>query len=187
MRKIFLAAFLSTGFLLLRGQDKVAVPVPEFINHVYVLDKEHKLQNLEKKDAEVKTRSKMVGGGKQLYVIDGSKSNVILTPDNIMFVVGTGGGGSFAMDPSSQFGLYKFESKKNGREATMASYGGMMNKGKSGDNNEISLNFKKLSEGVFGIVPEKTLEKGEYAFINKMSMQRGGMSMKMDAFAFSIE
>jgi hypothetical protein len=31
------------------------------------------------------------------------------------------------------------------------------------------------------------LEKGEYAFINKMSMQGGGTSMKMDAYAFSIQ
>jgi hypothetical protein len=191
MRKIILSLILSTGCLLLKAQVAAdSIPEPEFINQVFVLGKDYKLRDLEKKDAEVVNKSKVagMGGGKQVYQLEGGKSAVILPADNKMFVIGTSGGGGFGMDPSSQFSLYKFESKKNKRESTVMEYGGMMNKGKTKDNpNEIRLNFKKLKEGVFGMIPEKPLEKGEYAFINKMSMQGGGISMKMDAFAFSIE
>jgi hypothetical protein len=63
-----------------------------------------------------------------------------------------------------------------------------MNSGKSRENeNGIVFNLKKIRDGVIGLVPDKALDKGEYAIINKMSMQSSGRSMKMDAFAFSIE
>ena len=190
MRNIILTFFLAAGTLLLNAQNATdSIPEPEYMNQVFAWGKEHKLMNLEKKDAEIVTKSKVggIGGAKQLYEMDGAKSPVMLTADNLMFVVSTAGGG-FGMDPSSQYSLLKFETKKGKRQALSANYGGMMKKNKSQENeNEIGLNFKKIREGVIGIVPEKPLEKGEYAFINKMSMQGGGMSMKMEAFAFSIE
>jgi hypothetical protein len=189
MNRIFFTVILSSFFLMVKAQESSDIPDPEFINQVYLLDKDKKLQKLEKKDAEITNKSKAIGmgGARQVYIMEGAKSEVVVPAGDMTFVISTGGSG-FASDPSSMLTLYKFEGKKNKRETTAASYGGIGNKGKSkGGENEIPLNYKKMKEGVFGIVPEKALEKGEYAFINKMSMQGGGMSMKMEAFAFSVE
>ena len=190
MRNIILTVFLSTGTLLLNAQStNDSIPEPEYMNQVFAVGKDHKLINLEKKDAEIVTKTKAggIGGSKQFYEMDGVKSTVALTPDNLLFVVSTSGS-IMGMDPSSQFSLLKFEGKKNKRQSLSADYGGMMKKGKTHEGeNEISLNLKKIREGIVGLVPEKPLDKGEYAFINKMSVQGGGMSMKMEAFAFSIE
>ena len=188
MRNIILTVFLAAGTLLLKAQNAAdSIPEPEFMNQVFALGKEHKLISLEKTDAEYVSKTKVAGfgGSKQMYQVDGGKSTVSLAPDNLMFVVGTAGGG-MGMDPSSQFALVKFETKKDKRQAVASEYGGMMKKPKMNEN-ELELNFKKIREGVIGIVPAKPLEKGEYAFLNKMSVQGGGMSMKMEAFAFNIE
>src|SRR5687768_15511065 len=190
MNKIILTVFLAAGNLVLNAQKAAdSIPEPEFMNQVFAWGKEHKLISLEKKDAEIVTKNKTgIGGMKQMYEMDGAKSSVVLEADNLLFVVSTSGGG-LGMDPSSQFSLMKFEPKKDKRQALSADYGGGImkkNKPREGDN-EIGLNLKKIREGVIGLVPEKPLEKGEYAFINKMSMQGGGMSMKMEAFAFSIQ
>ena len=192
MKNIILTVFLSAGTFLLNAQIATdSIPDPEFMNQVFAVGKDHKLINLEKKEAEIVTKTKVggIGGSKQFYEIDGEKSTVVLAPDNILFVVSiTAGANSMGMDPSSQYSLLKFENKKNTRQAVSADYGGMMNKGKTHEGeNVIGLNLKKIREGVIGLVPEKPLEKGEYAFINKLSMQGSGRSMKMDAFAFSIE
>lgn len=191
MIKITLAVFLTAGTLLLNAQKATdSIPEPEFMNQVFAWGREHKLISLEKKDAEIVTKNKTgIGGMKQMYEMDGAKSSVVLVPDNLIFVVSTAGSGGLGMDPSSQFTLLKFEAKKDKRQALSADYGGGMmkkNKPRDGDN-EIGLNLKRIREDVVGLVPEKPLEKGEYAFINKMSIQGGGISMKMEAFAFSIE
>jgi hypothetical protein len=189
MRNIILTVFLAAGTLLLNAQNAVdSIPDPEFMNQVFAWGKDHKLTSLEKKDAEYvsKTKAAGFGGSKQMYQMDGGKSTVTVSPDNLMFVVSTSGGGGMGMDPSSQFALLKFETKKDKRQAVAAEYGGMMKKPKSGDN-ELEVNFKRIREGVIRIVPAKPLDKGEYAFLNKLSVKGGGMSMKMEAFAFSIE
>jgi len=188
MRSIFMTIVLITGALFLNAQNGTdSIPDPEFMNQVFALGKDHKLINLEKKDAEYVSKMKAAGfgGSKQMYQMNGGSSTVSLPADNLVFVVSTGNSG-FSMDPSSQFALMKFESKKDKRQALVAEYGGMK-KSKSPGDNEIDLNFKKIREGVVGIVTSKPLEKGEYAFLNKMSVQGGGMSMKMEAFAFSIQ
>lgn len=188
MRNILLTVFLAAGTLLLNAQNATdSIPEPEFMNQVFAWGNDHKLTSLEKKDAEYvsKTKAAGFGGSKQMYQMDGGKSTVTLSPDNLMFVVSTSGAG-MGMDPSSQFALMKFESKKDKRQAVAAEYGGMMKKAKSGDN-ELEVNFKKIREGIIGIVPAKPLDKGEYAFLNKLSVKSGGMSMKLEAFAFSVE
>jgi hypothetical protein len=188
MKYIILTVAFATGMLLLNAQQSDSIPDPEFINHVFAWGKDHKMLSLEKKDAELVTKNKMgIGGAKQLYQIDGDKSPVTV-PADVLFVVGNGSTGGFGTDPSQQFILMKFETKKDKREAISAEYGGIAKKGKTNSGeNEIGLNFKKIREGVYGIVPEKALEKGQYAFINRMSMQPKGMTMKMEVFAFGIE
>jgi hypothetical protein len=180
-RIVFLAMSTMAGSLLM-AQD-AAVPEPEFINQVYFLNKDHKLQDLEKTQAELKTKSG-IAGGKQVYVINGAKSSVTLSATDAMFVVSNGASG-FATDPSQQFELLKFDVKKNNREGLSVKYGGIGKAKMDEGSNHVKINYKKLKEGVFGIVPEQPLAAGEYAFINKLSMQ--GTSMKMDAYAFSVE
>src|SRR5688572_18897132 len=189
MRNILLAVFLVVGTLVLNAQNTSdSIPEPEFMNQVFAWGKDKKLISLEKKDAEYvsKTKAAGFGGSKQMYQMVGDRSAVILSPDDLMFVVSTAGGGAMGMDPSSQFSLVKFETKKDKRQAVAAEYGGMMKKPKTVDS-ELELSFKKIREGVIGIVPAKPLEKGEYAFLNKLSIQGGGMSMKLEAFAFSVQ
>jgi hypothetical protein len=179
---------MITGALLLHAQNSAdSIPEPEFMNQIFAVGKDHKLINLEKKDAEYVSKMKAAGfgGSKQIYQIEGGQSTVSLAPDYLMFVVSTGGG--FGMDPTAQFALMKFNSNKDKRQALVAESGRMTKKGTSPGDNEIPLNFKKLREGVTGIVAAKPLEKGEYAFLNKMSIQGGGMSMKMEAYAFNIQ
>lgn len=188
MRTILLAGVFATRTLLVNAQNTAdSIPEPEFVNQVYALGKDHKLISLEKQDAEYVSKMKVAGfgGSKQMYQMDGARSNVSISPDNVMFVLGTTGGG-MGMDPSSQFSLMKFETKKDKRQAVAAETGGMIKKPKSGDN-ELEINFKRIRENIVGIVPAKPLEKGQYAFLNKLSVKGGGMSMKMEAFAFSIE
>jgi hypothetical protein len=187
MKKLFLCAITLAFLLVSRAQDAAPVPEPEFINQVFLL-KDQKLMSLEKADAQLKSKSKFggMGGVKQMYVIDGVKSSVSIPESEMMFVVSTGGSG-FSSDPSSQFQLLRFEGKKNKREALSGEYGGGITKKSNEETSEVEMNFKKLKEGVFGMVPSKALEKGEYAFINRISAKQSGMTMKMEAFAFSVD
>ena len=189
MRIIFLTTVLTTGVLWLNAQNTTdSIPDPEFMNQVFAVGKDHKLIALEKRDAAYVSKMKAAGfaGSKQMYEMDASNSTIVLSPDNLMFVVSTGNSG-FSMDPSQQFALMRFESKKDKRQALVADNGGMMKKAKGPGDHEISLNFKKIREGVIGIVTPTPLDKGEYAFLNKLSIKGGGMSMKLEAFAFSIQ
>lgn len=189
MKQFILTVAMATATLLLAAQSADSIPDPEFINQVFAWGKDHKLMPLEKKRAEIVTKNKMgIGGAKQMYQLDGANSSVSVSTDNTMFVVSTANSGGFGMDPSQQFMLMKFESRKDKREAVSAQYGGMMKKQNTNQaGNEIGLNYKQIREGVYGIMPEKPLEKGQYAFINKMSAQTAGMSMRMEAYAFSVQ
>jgi hypothetical protein len=182
MKRIFLLGVLTMAGAVLVAQD-ASVPDPEFINQVYFLDKDHKLQDLEKTQAELKTKSG-IAGGKQLYIINGAKSSVTVPAADATFVVSNGASG-FSADPSQQFELLRFDVKKNNREGLSVKYGGIGKPKMDEGQNHVKINYKKLKEGVFGIVPEQPLAAGEYAFINKLSMQ--GTSMKMDAYAFSVQ
>ena len=64
MRNIILTVFLSTGTLLLNAQStNDSIPEPEYMNQVFAVGKDHKLINLEKKDAEIVTKTKVEGSG----------------------------------------------------------------------------------------------------------------------------
>jgi hypothetical protein len=185
MKHILLALVVNTVAIHLCAQEDNAIPSPEFMNQVYALSKDKQLQPLEKVVVQLKTKNKVVSA-KQMYVIDGGGSPIKLSGQQTEFVVSSEGG--FGMDPSSQFELQRFDSKKGSRECVTGNYGGMMNKSKDKENEtQVSLSFKKVRDGVYAIVPDKPLEKGEYAFLNKTSMQASGMTMKMDAYAFSVD
>lgn len=161
---------------------KDSIPNPEYMNQVYHFDKvNQKLVDLEKVNSELKMKMKMLGmgGGSQAYEVDGNRSSLRLGPDENSFVISVGN--SMMADPSNTMSLYKFEVKRNKREATMMHYG---IKGQSNDKNNLELKFKKIKEGVFEIVVPKTLEKGEYGFVNMSAMNPNG---KVVVYTFGVD
>jgi len=181
--------FLIIIFLVSNRQSfafgqKDSIPEPEFMNQVYQYDKiNKKLVNLEKVNAEMKSKIKLMGGGTVVYSIDGSRSEARINSEKInsensSFMI-TIAGGTMMSDPSMTLKLYKLESKKSKREVPMGQYGAQ---GKG--NSQVDLNFKKLKEGVYEIVVSGRLEKGEYGFINMNTM---GQTGKIPMFTFGID
>lgn len=182
-RYVLLIVF-AVSLLRVFGNSKIdSIPDPEFINQVYHIDKiNQKLIDLEKANSEMKMKMKMLGmgGGSQAYEMDGNHSPVRFGADENSFVLSVGST-SMMSDPSMTLSLYKFEVKKNKREATMMQYSG---RGQSNNNNTLELKFKKLKEGVFEVVVPKKLEKGEYGFVNMSMMNAGG---KVVVYAFGVD
>jgi hypothetical protein len=156
-----------------QGQ-KDSIPEPEFMNQVYQYDKINKrLIELEKVNAEMKSKIKVMGGGTVVYQIEGGRSSVRINSEKInselsSFVI-TITSGTMMSDPSMTLKLYKLESKKSKREAPIGQYGGS-----SKSNSQVDLKFKKLKDGVFEIVVSGKLEKGEYGFMNMNAMGQTG-------------
>lgn len=86
--------------------------------------------------------------------------------------------------PEVTFGLYRFSIIKNNRRETVWQKvsGVPLNQ----DKDMVSFNYKKIKEGVYEIIPNAPLEKGEYCFVNRISFANY-KEMKADVFAFGIE
>lgn len=183
MKKIVLLIFGCLIATLGFTQTVNSIPEPEFVNEVYYYDKVNtKLLPLEKAKAEMKTKMKLTGGGSAAYAIDGEKSFIRLGHEGSSFMITVTSGG--AMDPSMTINLYRFESKKGRREATMSQYGGMGSGGQRSGGNTVEIKFKKVKEGTYEIVLTGNLEKGEYGFINMYSMNpTGGVT----TYAFGVD
>ena len=181
-KTILLSGCLILAKIIFASAPPDSIPVPEFINLVYHYDKaNNKLADLEKANAEMIIKKKIVGGGSQAYSIEGNKSPVRLNETAQSFMI-TVTGGVMSADPTSTLTLYKLESNKKNREAAMTAYGGMSN-GK-GANKTVELKFKKIREGTYEMVVAGKLEKGEYGFVNMNAMSPGG---KVTLFAFGID
>lgn len=91
-------------------------------------------------------------------------------------------------DPSSTITLYKTESEKGKRKILMQKNAGAMpfasKKTKSSD--KYTFSVKKIREGYWELVIDKTLPKGEYAF-SKMDMMGMSSGMSFLLFAFGID
>jgi hypothetical protein len=91
-------------------------------------------------------------------------------------------------DPSSTITLYKAESEKGKRKVIMQKSAGAMpfasKKSKSSDKNTFSV--KKIREGYWELVIDKSLPKGEYAF-SMIGMGMGNMDGSTTLFAFGID
>ena len=164
---------------------------------------------------ESKTKMGGMGGSESGYVLDGEKSTVRLqrTGSNLSFIISKGGGGSSSSsqtdsmmkangmdpsmmsgmmgsmnDPSSTITLYKAESEKGKRKILMQKSGGAMpfasKKSKSSD--KYTFSVKKIREGYWELVIDKTLPKGEYAF-SMMGMGMGNMDGSTLLFAFGVD
>jgi hypothetical protein len=92
-------------------------------------------------------------------------------------------------DPSNLISLYKLESQKDMRKLLLMKTGGVMpfssKKMKSSD--KFTFSVKKIKDGYWELVVDKTLPKGEYAFTMTGQPGMGGMDMALTIFAFGID
>jgi hypothetical protein len=159
--------------------------VPEFLNEItYLQPSDSTLKSLEKAKAKYVTKMKALGYGgfATNCIMDGEQSKAYFaSADRMTFLVLMDDGKG---DPSSWFNLYKTTVKNGKRTATYSdvkAYGG------AGDNKDLlSYRVKKRADQVYEIIPDGKLEKGEYIFVNKLSL--GNYSgTAVDVFAFGVD
>lgn len=171
---------------------------------------------LEKGSSKMESKTKMggMGGYESGYILEGEKSTVRLrTGNNLSFILSKGSNGANSSslsdsimkangmdpsamsvitgsmnDPSGTITLYKAESGKGKRKILMQKSGGAMpfasKKSKSSD--KYTFSVRKIREGYWEPVIDKSLPKGEYAF-SMMGMGAGNTDGSTTLFAFAIE
>ncbi|MFM9910743.1 MAG: hypothetical protein ACKVOW_15440 [Chitinophagaceae bacterium] len=128
------------------------------------------------------------GGVSFTYEMNGEKSFIRMNADSAIFVIQQGTG-MLAMDMSMTILLYKLEIKDGKRVAVQGDYKpSVLGTGKTTDT-KISTASKQLKDGITQIVPEKKLEKGEYAFVSSIMEGNNydGKNTKYIVYAFAID
>jgi hypothetical protein len=143
--------------------------------------------DLEKTGAVKKQKKKLGGfaGMSFTYEMEGEKSPMRINADSAIFVIEQGTG-MFSMDISMAILLYKLEIKDGKRVAVQGNYKpSLFGVGKTTDT-KITTSSKQLKEGLKQIIPEKKLQKGEYAFLGGM-VGADGDATKCTVYAFGID
>lgn len=171
------------------------------------------LMQLEKGSSRQEMKVKMMGMGgmDQGYGLDGEKSTVRLpSGSNLVFIFYTGAGTdsrtpeadsamrangmdpsmmsgamsamSAMMDPTQNVSLYDMKVEKGKRKALLQSMG-LMGKSKK-TSTKYTLSIKKVKEGFYEMTVDKSLPKGEYAFV---MMNMGATDQSYSLFAFGID
>ncbi|OKS88199.1 hypothetical protein [Mucilaginibacter polytrichastri] len=163
-----------------------AAPDVDMINNPYYLDKAAgKATGLESTTAKAKIKINPLkafiptSSFPVMLRVDGEKSPVQLQA-NSTFIVNCGN----TMTPEVVFGLYRYSTIKKGYRETIWQKVSGINTGQ--DKDMVSFNYKKLKDGVYEIIPNAPLDKGEYCFVNRMSYTNY-KEMKADVFAFGVE
>jgi len=173
-----------------------------------------KLCRLEKGSSKMKTKTKMggMGGSESSYSIEGESSPIRFTNgSDLCFILYTGKQPGFSstpqMDsamkangtnaqqmneamemfnnPEKNTSLYDMDPEKDQRKIIAMSNQGMKILGKAKkESKKYTLSIKKVKEGYYEILVDKTLPKGEYSFL-VMDMMSRDMSYKL--FAFGID
>jgi hypothetical protein len=187
-------------------------PEPEFSNEIYYFDRDSStLARLEKGNSKLDTKIKMAGfgGAESGYEIEGDKSTVRLNKGkglSFVFFNGSSQTSNAAKDsmmkangidpamlremtePSSMITLYLAKSEKDKRKVFLQKSGGAnpfaSHKNQSSD--KYTFSIKKIREGYWELVIDKTLPKGEYIF-TMMNMGFGNMDGSTLLFAFAID
>jgi hypothetical protein len=171
---------------------------------------------LEKGSSKMENKTKMggMGGSESGYILDGEKSTVRLkTGSSLSFIISKGGGKAAASpqtdsmmkangmdpasagdmtggmnDPANTITLYKAESGKGKRKILMMKAPGMSPFGskKMQSSDKYTFSVKKVSDGYWELVIDKTLPRGEYAF-SMMNMGMGSMDGSTTLFSFGID
>ncbi len=175
------------------------------------------LVRLEKESSKMKTNTKMggFGGSNSGYLVEGAKSPIRLhSGGSLSFVVNTGNAGddaspeadsamkangmdpgvmqnplSMMTDPSQSTSLYNLITDKGNRSIVLQSYQGMKILGKAKkESTKYTFSIKKIKEGYYEMVVDKTLPKGEYAFlVTPGIMATGNTDGSYLLFAFGID
>jgi hypothetical protein len=201
------------GVLLAISQNaKLSYPIPEYNNEIYLVKKDSTitLVRLEKGSSKQEMKMKMMGMGgmDQGYALDDEKSTVRLNSgNNLVFVFYTGettvstspqtdslmrANGmnpntmseamSMFNDPSKNTSLYNMTSEKRKRKILLQSMG-LMGKSKK-TATKYTLSIKKVKENYYEMIVDKSLPKGEYAFV---MMSMGSTDQSYVLFAFGID
>ncbi len=149
-----------------------------------------KQSNLETIGATRKQKKKLggFGGVSFLYQIEREHSPIILNADSAIFVIQQGSG-MMSMDMSMTITLYKLEIRNGDRLAIVGDYKPSLLGNSKTTDTKIITSSKQLKEGLTQIMPQKRLEKGEYAFISSMMEGNNyeGKDTKYLVYAFAIE
>jgi|CXWL01.1.fsa_nt_gi hypothetical protein len=179
-------------------------------------DSTYSVMRLEKGSSKMESKTKMggMGGSESAYVLDGEKSTARLNGgNNLSFVFSTGASSGSSsssqrdsmmrangMDPSMMEGmggmndpastvtLYKVESANGKRKVLLQKNPGMMPFGskKQKSSDKYTFSVKKIQEGYWELVIDKTLPQGEYAF-TMMGMGMGNMDGSTTMFSFGVD
>jgi hypothetical protein len=190
-------------------------PEPEFSKEVYFLKKDsvNKAIRLEKNSSKMDTKVKAAGfgGAENAYLIEGERSPVRMTGGmNLSFIFSTGSQTSTSSpqtdsvmkangldpsmmsaygsmnDPSNAITLYKVESVKGNRKIYLMKTGGAFSMGKNKSSDKFTFSVKKVREGYWELLIDKSLPKGEYAF-TVQGMNMNNMDGSIIIFAFAVD
>lgn len=210
MKKVLLSLFIIALSVMAYGQN---YPEPEFSNEVSCLKKDsvNTIIRLEKGSLKMDTKMKMggFGGSESGYEMEGEKSTVRLNGgNNLSFVFSNGSSNRSSsstsmrdsmmrangmdpsmmesmMDPSNMISLYKAETGKDKRKVLLQKSPGAFGGKKSQSSDKFTFSVKKVREGYWELVIDKSLPKGEYVF-TMMGMGMGSMDGSTSLFAFAI-
>ena len=157
-------------------------------------DSVHSVMRLEKESSKMDTKAKAAGfgGAESGYTVEGASSSVRLASGKgLSFVVSTGANAKQSsaqtdsvlraqgMDPSMASGmpgygsmndpatsitLYKADASKGQRKIYTMKMGGAFSMGKNKSSDKYTFSVKKIREGYWELIIDKSLPKGEYAF-----------------------
>lgn len=214
MKRLIVFMAISCAAATLYGQKNYPEPEFTKEVYYLKKDSVYSVVRLEKDNSKMESKTKMggFGGSESGYSMEGSKSTVRLAGGaDLSFVLSTGATvrksspvtdsmmrangidpammenmGSM-MDPVNMVSLYKAETGKDKRKIVMQKTPGAMPFGskkiKSGD--KYTFSVKKIREGYWEMVIDKTLPRGEYIFtmMDMTSMGSGGNNTILFAFA----
>jgi hypothetical protein len=208
MKKIF---FLFASLTVAALSWSQGYPQPEFSNEVYYLKKEnsYSLVRLEKNSAKQQIKTSMIKGSEYSYEIEGKSSPIRFgNGNNVSFIYstaassGTSNAKSDSMlrangmdpntfnglggDPSSMITLYKLNIDGGSRKIYLQKTGGYFGNHKNQSSDKYTFSLKKIHDGYWELVIDKSLPKGEYAF-SMTGMGGQDINGSHTVFAFGID
>jgi hypothetical protein len=201
MKKYFTLLLFISLVTVLHAQNK-DYPTPEYANELYLLKNDSpRLVRLEKGSSKMETKVKMMGMGgmDNGYALEEEKSPIRLRGgDKLVFIMWSGGttAGSSpeadsamranGMDPASMASMSsmgRMDPSQTTSLYDMNSGKGIMGKSKK-TSKKYTLSVKPIRDGYYEFIVDKTLPKGEYAFV---VMGMGSMDQSYALFAFGVD
>ena len=180
-------------------------------------DSIHSVMRLEKESSKMDTKTKAAGfgGAESGYFMEGQRSSVRLgSGKDLSFIISTGantkqssaqtdsilraqgidpsmtsgmpGYGSMN-DPATSITLYKADASKGQRKIYTMKMGGAFSMGKNKSSDKYTFSVKKIREGYWELIIDKSLPKGEYAFTVMGGYSGGAGGMDALLYAFGVD